>query len=381
MLQVEARIPELDGIRAIAIWMVLLLHVFYGFKNPPGALDFLPGPISQILGHGWLGVDLFFLLSGFLITGILLDTKEHPNYFRNFYLRRVLRIMPLYFTLVFIWACLYRGYRRYFLLSTVFGANLAPLFHIHAPHGPDVLWSLAVEEHFYLLWPAIVFLVSRRKLLLLCFVILAGSPILRGFCASQGMNPELIYNLSWFRFDGLAGGAVIAIWARSHYVTTKTAARLAVALLSVLILMTLVGAHFGLLGTKTVAAVGLRYTQAYLGFGALFLLVFVHRGTKWTSLLRGRFMQLSGALSYCLYLIHLSLGDGYRYAMNHQHLVHLDPTMGIFARAAFMLIASFGIAMLSRRYLEGRFLGLKERFASFVTSSPAPPAESIKVAI
>lgn len=97
-----SHVPELDGIRAIAIWMVLLLHVVYAFPNAPGSLSFVPGAIMLVISHGWLGVDLFFMLSGFLITGILLGTKERPRYFRNFYIRRVLRIAPLYFIVVIL---------------------------------------------------------------------------------------------------------------------------------------------------------------------------------------------------------------------------------------------------------------------------------------
>jgi peptidoglycan/LPS O-acetylase OafA/YrhL len=146
--QIDHRVPELDGIRAIAIWMVLLAHAFYGFVNAPGALAGFPGPVKQIIGHGWLGVDLFFLLSGFLITGILLDTKARPNYFRNFYIRRVLRIMPLYFTCIAIWSICYDNAGRYFLLSSFFGANLSGILHIYEPHGPGVLWPQEVEVLF-----------------------------------------------------------------------------------------------------------------------------------------------------------------------------------------------------------------------------------------
>ena len=114
-------------------------------------------PILLVVSHGWLGVNLFFMLSGFLITGILLGSRERPHYFRNFYIRRVLRIMPLYFACVIVWSIFYKGYGPYFLLSSVFGANMRWPLHIRVPHGPGGLWSLAIEEQFYLVWPLIVF--------------------------------------------------------------------------------------------------------------------------------------------------------------------------------------------------------------------------------
>ncbi len=370
------RIPELDGIRAIAIGMVLLLHVFFGYSNPAGALDFLPRPIFQLLGHGWLGVDLFFVLSGFLITGILLDTREQPHYFRNFYIRRFLRIMPLYFTMLIVWSFFYQGYSQYFWLSSIFGGNLASLFHVRVPHGPGVLWSLAIEEHFYLLWPLVVLLLNRRVLLLLCLAIFMGSPLLRGIYAAQGMKPEMIYDLSWFRFDGLALGAMLSLWARSEYRDRKSGNKVAIALLSLLVILCLVGAHFGLFGTKTVAAVALRYTQAYLVFGALFVLTLTNRNTRWTSLLRNKFLQLIGALSYCLYLVHLSVGDGYVYLMNHQSLIRVGPTATVLLRGGVVLSISFGIALLSRKYLEGPFMSLKpESQLSSEVSNPEAVAE------
>ena len=80
----DHRVADLDGVRAIAIWMVLLLHVLFAFPNVPGALAFIPSPILLVLSHGWLGVDLFFMLSGFLITGILLGSKYRSHYFSEF---------------------------------------------------------------------------------------------------------------------------------------------------------------------------------------------------------------------------------------------------------------------------------------------------------
>lgn len=366
------RIPELDGIRAIAIWMVLLLHVLV-FENRP-CLQFLPRPIWQILSHGWLGVDLFFALSGFLITGILLDTRERPFYFKNFYVRRFLRIMPLYFAVVFVWSFFYHGHRQFFLLSSVFGANLAPLFHIGAAHAGVILWSLAVEEHFYLLWPAIVFLLDRRKLLILCGTLFVGCPILRAIFAARGMDPETIYVLSWFRFDGLAAGAALAIWVRSQWFSQRSAHLLIGILLGSLGVITIASLPFAVFGTKSPAAVSLRFTQAYLVFGAFFVFTLAYLGTKWTSPLRWSFLQVSGALSYCLYLVHLSVGDLFQFFYTRQHYVHLSGDALVLTRGALMIAGSFAIALLSQAYFEGPILALKDRFTSRTPSEPVEVA-------
>jgi len=364
--ETEHRVPELDGIRAIAVWMVLLAHAFYGFPNAPGALDRFPSPILQVISHGWLGVDLFFLLSGFLITGILFDTKNRPQYFRSFYVRRVLRIMPLYFACIAVWSVFYSHSAPYFLLSSIFGANLSGLFGIHEPHGPGVLWSLAVEEHFYLVWPLIVLLVNRRTLLLLSACIFIATPFGRGMFAAHGMNPDLIYSLSWFRFDGLAAGALMAIWARSSFALRKSAFCLSAALVVSFGLLSVIGARFGLFETRSVTAVALRYTQVYFLFAAAFVVIVGSRGARWTAPLRWRFMQVSGALSYCLYLVHLSIGDAYESLVSlsgTRPSDFLGGTGALLLRVVVMVTASFVVAAISRRYLEEPFLALKSRFA------------------
>jgi peptidoglycan/LPS O-acetylase OafA/YrhL len=305
------------------------------------------------------------LLSGFLITGILLDTKERPYYFRNFYIRRVLRIMPLYFAVIIVWSFLYRDAGSYFLLSSVFGANLSDLLHIHEPHGPGVLWSLAVEEHFYLLWPLIVLLLSRRRLFFLSAAIFVAMPILRGIFAARGMQANEIYPLSWFRFDGLVAGAMIAMWAKSPFFSRHAAKIIAGCLALTLIVLSAVGLKFGIFGRFTIASVALRYTQTYMAFGAFFILVVANRGTLWTAPLRSRFMQLSGALSYCIYLVHLSIGDGYEYLITKYGFVpseRFGATGAVLIRAAVMILLSFAIALVSKKYLEEPFLAMKDRF-------------------
>jgi peptidoglycan/LPS O-acetylase OafA/YrhL len=281
--------------------------------------------------------------------------------------------MPVYFAVIAIWSLFYRGYGRYFLLSTAFCANLAGLLHIRHGYGPATLWSLAVEEHFYLLWPLIVLLLSERALTLTAGAIFLLTPILRGIFAAHGMNPQLMYELSWFRFDGLAAGALLAIWARSSLAGKRGSIRLACFLVAVFIVLTLAGTPFGLLGTETPTSVALRYTQAYLLFGAMFALVVAYRGTKWTAPLRWRFLQLSGALSYCLYLIHHSVGDGYEYLLHRSGVrvaSYVGPSGAVVVRGIVMLGLSFVIAMLSRKYLEQPLLSLKDKIFVDVRKVP-----------
>jgi peptidoglycan/LPS O-acetylase OafA/YrhL len=153
-----ARIPELDGIRGIAILSVLLFHLFkYTMLYRPvlgenwARLAHLAARATE---HGGYGVDLFFVLSGFLITGILLDTRSDGHYFRNFYGRRALRIFPLYYAVLAVILLCYRDSGNYVLLSFFQLSNIAPILGIMMVNG--AMWSLSVEEHFYLCWPLIV---------------------------------------------------------------------------------------------------------------------------------------------------------------------------------------------------------------------------------
>ena len=142
-------IPQLDGMRGLAVLLVLLAHSAIAFTRVPA--------MRWIEGYGNLGVQLFFVLSGFLITRILLDTKDTPHFFRNFFVRRALRIYPLYYALlgfvVFSGLVHQHGVRWWpyilYLSNIIYGAGREP-----SPLGP--VWSLAVEEQFYLVWPFVV---------------------------------------------------------------------------------------------------------------------------------------------------------------------------------------------------------------------------------
>jgi peptidoglycan/LPS O-acetylase OafA/YrhL len=220
-MNMRNHIPELDGLRGIAVIAVVLKHLNFRFDGP-FALGGASGLVAAVLEAGWIGVDLFFVLSGFLITGILLDAKGGPGFFRNFYARRTVRIMPLYFgyliAVVFLLPILElpfgnvpRTERSGALSLFAYYYNLW-VAHTQRPvAGLHHFWSLAVEEHFYLVWPLIVWSVSRRTLVRICAIGAAvsfGIPI--GVVLS-GAWIQVAYLITPCRLDGLLAGAIAAV--------------------------------------------------------------------------------------------------------------------------------------------------------------------------
>ena len=191
--QARPHIAQLDGLRGIAILMVFVFHAFKA-------------------NLFWMGVDLFFVLSGFLITGILLNEKDRPfgNYIGRFYARRVRRIAPAYLVVLVVTAVIFgTGFLHYWYLY-IGGMNF--LIPLDLPYLKTLpLWSLAVEEQFYLLWPLAVFFLSRKHLMQLAIILLVAAPVLRFIFTPLMKNGYSIYMLLPFRMDTLASGALIAI--------------------------------------------------------------------------------------------------------------------------------------------------------------------------
>src|SRR5438552_4153503 len=210
----QSRIPQLDGIRGVAILLVIMVHV--SDKYPSLHLQYL-------FGNGWMGVDLFFVLSGFLITGILVDTKQSDDYFKNFYARRCLRIWPLYYSVLFFMFVVV-PFLRPSEAHTIFERSspwwsfplylqnfLVPI-PASAAGALGVTWSLAIEEQFYLVWPIIVRSCSNVVLRRIAISVICLSPVLRLFLSSMGV---ILYSNTFSRLDGLMAGAVLAIVVRS----------------------------------------------------------------------------------------------------------------------------------------------------------------------
>ena len=201
------QIPALDGIRGLAILLVVLHNATVTPLAPSSRwLHALP----LLWNRGWIGVQLFFALSGFLITLGLLETRGTPGYFRNFYAKRALRILPLYYTVLLVLLVILP---RVLTLPPpfssehqaplwLFTANLAP-----TPYGFGHFWSLAVEEQFYLFWPLVVFKVPPPRLLKVCGWIAVAALVVRWVLAALGTDPQMLYVSTACRMDALSLGA------------------------------------------------------------------------------------------------------------------------------------------------------------------------------
>ena len=209
--------PELDSLRGVAVLLVLFFH---GFASPADAYKFSGAArlfFAAAVG-GWTGVNLFFVLSGFLITGILFDSTSRPDYYSRFYIRRALRILPAFYLLLLLLSVLPRtglfeqrhvGW-PFILLSFFYLANFTTLFGVPGQYA--VLWSLAVEEHFYLLWPWIIRKLSSRAAMWCAAAIVLACPALRACTYMLGYQFGARY--TWLVADGLALGSIFALLAR-----------------------------------------------------------------------------------------------------------------------------------------------------------------------
>jgi peptidoglycan/LPS O-acetylase OafA/YrhL len=226
--KVAGHIPALDGVRGLAILAVMFYRFglqgdFYQSVDPS---DQLPHWASLGLALGQRGVDLFFVLSGFLITGILFDAKGESQFFRHFYTRRVLRILPLYYASLVMFLLVIPC----FLSPTQFptkhamedqhwlwlhAANLSFLFRGDWSLGRlDHFWSLAIEEHFYFVWPLVIFLCTRRAAQWVCVWGFILTPLARIAWIKSGGVDVALDTLTIFRLEGLLAGAWLALASR-----------------------------------------------------------------------------------------------------------------------------------------------------------------------
>ena len=365
--------PELDVLRGIAVLGVLFFH---GFRAEYGGLPFTGGRRILLMATqpGALGVNLFFVLSGFLITGILLDSSARPDYYRRFYTRRALRILPAYYSLLILLGVLHQASAAFLGLSFVYLSNVTSLFGVSMDYHP--LWSLAVEEHYYIVWPSVVRKLRPRYLALFSLTICILIPVARAVSFHYGhlLGGEWY---TWFAADGLAAGSLLAIALRSS-VSRKQAAVGTTLLLMIATTLMIAGAPFGMLSRQTMLGASLQLTLVNTFFAGL-LLLFLVLGTssrKW--LVNSTVLAFFGYISYGLYLIHPMVFRLYD-KVTGRFWPWVQPSVGHFGlivlRFAVVSATAIGLAYLSREYYEEWFLRRKERIA------PQPVETPVKVAV
>lgn len=365
--------PELDVLRGIAVLGVLFFH---GFRAAYGGLPFTGARRILVLATqpGALGVNLFFVLSGFLITGILLDSRNRPDYYGRFYTRRALRILPAYYSLLILLAVLHQASAAFLGLSFVYLSNVTGLFGVSMDYHP--LWSLAVEEHYYIVWPSVVRKLRPRSLALFSLAVCILIPAARAVSFHYGhlLGDEWY---TWFAADGLAEGSLLAIVLRSS-VSRKLAVAGGASLLTMTTILMIAGAPFGMLSRQTMLGASLQLTLVNTFFAGL-LLLFLVLGTssrKW--LVNSTTLAFFGYISYGLYLIHPMTFRIYD-KVTGRFWPWLQPSVGHFGlimlRFAAVSATAIGLSYLSREYYEAWFLRRKER------ASPQPAEMPVKVVV
>ncbi len=306
----KGRIPELDGVRGIAIFLVLVWHYIQNQLHPDAG-----SPLAwfkQAIGFTWSGVDLFFVLSGFLIAGILIDNRDKPHYFKTFYLRRICRIFPLYYLNLGIFLlCIAFGLNHAPAVSALFDGNGVPLWSYltftqnifmaaHNSAGPNwlaVTWSLAVEEQFYLLFPFVVRFFPAPRLPLFFLWIIGMAVYMR--VSLPGLSAYI--NTLW-RADSLMMGALLAYLVR--YPGFLDAARKYRLVVGAVLLLSAGFAEVANIHGSLRLGGPLTHLSLAVTYGLFIFLALLSRDGILGCVLRNRLLVWLGTISYGVYLIH-----------------------------------------------------------------------------
>ncbi len=366
-------IPGLDVLRGFAVTAVITYHGVSG-RVPANTVHGWQTVLIYISNFGFSGVQLFFMLSGFLITGILLDNVTRKDYYSRFYFNRVCRILPAYVLMLVVLKSLHIIQWPYVAACLLYIANMAKLVHADVREYP-VFWSLAVEEQFYLLWPTVLRRIAPRKLVLPIALYFIVGFLLRVQDAARVSTNGLYYRL-WGQADWLFAGALVAITVRTGQLHADNIGKwirglwVACTVMLVNMLLTDTGhtAPGRWPGALQHALTIYFFTTAYMAI--LLQVVATNRGKAGIAgrSLFTRWLAWMGYISYGLYLVHELV----------YHLIEVwfkDDWIDQFHNGGWPLLVNFlvsasiaiVIAFLSRRYFEEFFLKVKDHRARMKT--------------
>jgi peptidoglycan/LPS O-acetylase OafA/YrhL len=353
--------PGLDGLRGISCLIVVLTHNF---------------EFSHFFEYGWLGVDLFFVISGFLITSILLNAVQSENFLRNFYVRRILRIFPLYYLMLVIFIIIlplfnpFKEELQYYVQNQLwfwfYGQNWLMIFRF-PPTGAYHLnhfWSLAVEEQFYLLWPFIIlWLRTPKRLTIFIVAALVALFLVRSFLwylKIDQFNYTVFYRFT--RVDGICIGALCAtILKINKRLISNNIAIVATTLALLNLAFYFVNKHN-------------EFTYPYLGFigyttfsallGLLLNEVIQNKAPWFQAIFTFPALQFVGKISYSLYALHwpVFLLTHSLFSYVFQNTVGLSGLVSVYTASFCSTILGFILSVVSYYYFERKFLRLKNRF-------------------
>ncbi|MCR4318528.1 MAG: acyltransferase [Planctomycetes bacterium] len=385
----RGRMPVLDGLRGIAVLMVIAFHtmVIVDHIEPTGIPEHSRGITALdegalfVMRTFFTSVDLFFVLSGFLITGILLGAKGQPGYFSRFYIRRVLRIFPLYYLLLIIWILIvpmiaggtpewigsFAGEPVYYW---TYLANFAIASGgVFRHKALDVTWTLSIEEQFYVVWPVIVALLSRRGLMAFSALIVLIALASRCYLLFVGMAPPTtVYVLTSSRMDGIGVGAFLACAMRAPGGARALVrpAKILFAICAPLAAITFWYDGSSLMGPH-IQSVG--YTLVTLIIGCVFVFVLtLPESSAFARGLSSRGIGAVGRMSYAMYLSHLPIQAGivYFFLRDENDFKSYPVILGTQFPAQFIFfvltaVLAYLVAMASYRWIEKPIMSLKAK--------------------